>query len=80
LTWEVISTLLVERVKDTLTATAAEEDDELDEMIEIAGNGGRQSGADASLPVRRTESKVGRNDLCPCGSGKKYKFCCLAKL
>jgi uncharacterized protein len=25
---------------------------------------------------RRTE-KVGRNDLCPCGSGKKYKTCCL---
>jgi len=23
--------------------------------------------------------KVGRNDLCPCGSGKKYKKCCLAK-
>jgi hypothetical protein len=22
-------------------------------------------------------SKIGRNDLCPCGSGKKYKFCCL---
>ena len=21
-------------------------------------------------------SKVGRNDLCPCGSGKKYKKCC----
>lgn len=24
-------------------------------------------------------SKVGRNDLCPCGSGKKYKKCCLGK-
>ncbi|UQZ34778.1 hypothetical protein C2I18_15350 [Paenibacillus sp. PK3_47] len=24
-------------------------------------------------------SKVGRNDLCPCGSGKKYKRCCLGK-
>ncbi|AIQ44991.1 hypothetical protein R70723_03045 [Paenibacillus sp. FSL R7-0273] len=24
-------------------------------------------------------SKVGRNDLCPCGSGKKYKKCCLDK-
>ena len=24
-------------------------------------------------------SKVGRNDLCPCGSGKKYKRCCRAK-
>lgn len=22
------------------------------------------------------EKKVGRNDPCPCGSGKKYKFCC----
>ncbi len=29
------------------------------------------------LPVRREEPKVGRNDPCPCGSGKKYKKCCL---
>jgi preprotein translocase subunit SecA len=27
-------------------------------------------------PVRRTSAKVGRNDLCPCGSGKKFKNCC----
>lgn len=27
-------------------------------------------------PVKREESKVGRNDACPCGSGKKYKKCC----
>jgi SEC-C motif-containing protein len=26
-------------------------------------------------PARRTEAKVGRNDPCPCGSGKKYKKC-----
>ena len=26
-------------------------------------------------PVRRAEPKVGRNDPCPCGSGKKYKKC-----
>ncbi|HSX62609.1 MAG TPA: UPF0149 family protein [Tahibacter sp.] len=26
--------------------------------------------------VRRTDPKVGRNDPCPCGSGKKYKQCC----
>ena len=26
--------------------------------------------------VVNTEKKVGRNDLCPCGSGKKYKNCC----
>ena len=28
-------------------------------------------------PVRRSEPRVGRNDPCPCGSGKKYKKCCL---
>ena len=26
-------------------------------------------------PIRRTEPKIGRNDPCPCGSGKKYKNC-----
>jgi uncharacterized protein len=25
---------------------------------------------------KREEPKVGRNDPCPCGSGKKYKKCC----
>jgi preprotein translocase subunit SecA len=28
------------------------------------------------MPIRRTGEKVGRNDPCPCGSGKKYKKCC----
>jgi preprotein translocase subunit SecA len=34
-----------------------------------SGNG------DEPRPVRRNEPKVGRNDPCPCGSGKKYKKC-----
>ncbi len=29
-----------------------------------------------NITVRRTMPKVGRNDPCPCGSGKKYKQCC----
>ena len=28
------------------------------------------------IPFQREAPKVGRNDLCPCGSGKKYKKCC----
>ncbi len=31
------------------------------------------------VTVRREGKKVGRNDPCPCGSGKKYKKCCLEK-
>ena len=29
-----------------------------------------------SITVRRSSPKIGRNDPCPCGSGKKYKNCC----
>jgi preprotein translocase subunit SecA len=38
------------------------------------GQGAAAAGADAR-PMRRQEPKVGRNDPCPCGSGKKYKKC-----
>jgi len=30
---------------------------------------------EAAAPVKRAQAKVGRNDPCPCGSGKKYKKC-----
>ena len=29
--------------------------------------------------IVRSEDKIGRNDPCPCGSGKKYKKCCIMK-
>ena len=32
---------------------------------------------DVFTPQKRQKEKVGRNDPCPCGSGKKYKKCCL---
>jgi preprotein translocase subunit SecA len=35
----------------------------------------RTGGDDVIRTVRREEPKVGRNDPCPCGSGKKYKKC-----
>ncbi len=36
----------------------------------------RQHFQPPSQTVRRSSPKVGRNDPCPCGSGKKYKKCC----
>ncbi len=32
-----------------------------------------------SKPYTRSTKKIGRNDPCPCGSGKKYKHCCMNK-
>jgi len=35
----------------------------------------RQARGSGAQPIRRSGPKVGRNDPCPCGSGKKYKQC-----
>mgnify|MGYP003819440059 CR=1 FL=1 len=32
----------------------------------------------ANDPIRNAAHKTGRNDHCPCGSGRKYKRCCLS--
>jgi uncharacterized protein len=37
---------------------------------------GDHDGAGFKSEPRRAAPKVGRNELCPCGSGKKYKKCC----
>ncbi|MGN1097700.1 MAG: SEC-C metal-binding domain-containing protein, partial [Clostridia bacterium] len=44
----------------------------------VAVHGGDGT-AQRPRPVQRKAVKVGRNDPCPCGSGKKYKNCCMAK-
>jgi hypothetical protein len=66
----------MERVENELKVRRAERqssyssldfDDDLDaDPIEI----------DGPVTIRRTEPRVGRNDPCPCGSGKKFKKCC----
>ena len=43
-------------------------------MTTIDGENDGQS-SNSSQPIVRTQAKVGRNDPCPCGSGKKYKHC-----
>src|SRR5881394_2696640 len=40
------------------------------------GDGDGDGGVSIDLPIRRSLPKVGRNEACPCGSGKKYKNCC----
>ena len=44
-------------------------------VITKASHGNASDGSIQKKPVRNNE-KVGRNDPCPCGSGKKYKKCC----
>ncbi|MGD0120502.1 MAG: SEC-C metal-binding domain-containing protein, partial [Candidatus Binatus sp.] len=41
----------------------------------VMSHGGETEAAAAAAPAKREADKVGRNDPCPCGSGKKYKRC-----
>ena len=54
-------------------ADAADADAQADGMA--AGSGGGAQAATAREPERRVMEKVGRNEPCPCGSGKKFKHC-----
>jgi preprotein translocase subunit SecA len=45
-------------------------------MATVGENGEDGSEVSLDLPVRRSLPKVGRNEPCPCGSGKKFKNCC----
>ncbi len=39
-------------------------------------SGGGSGEKPVQQPIKRSQAKIGRNDPCPCGSGKKYKKCC----
>ena len=62
-----------EREIDKLEEETKKEQD----MVFIAGGGEQER--EKKKPVKRSFKKVGRNDPCPCGSGKKYKKCCWDK-
>jgi preprotein translocase subunit SecA len=47
---------------------------EREQVAKVTGTNKDDSVANA--PVKRTSKKIQPNDPCPCGSGKKYKFCC----
>ena len=44
-------------------------------MAETPENEGEAPPPESAQPLTRSEPKVGRNEPCPCGSGKKYKHC-----
>jgi preprotein translocase subunit SecA len=60
-------------LKGTRTNRAADEGERLQrQAAQSAGRGGKRQKVET---FQRIEDKVGRNDPCPCGSGKKYKKC-----
>ncbi|MBQ9284273.1 MAG: SEC-C domain-containing protein [Acidaminococcaceae bacterium] len=52
-----------------------EMDDHLDDAVTNNPTVDTTDGEGAKEPVVNKEPEIGRNDPCPCGSGKKYKNC-----
>ena len=59
-----------------LEETVPKTDGRRPRYIEHRGGGPAGNGDGKPTPVRREGRKIGRNEPCPCGSGKKYKRCC----
>ncbi len=48
-------------------------------VMKILHHMSREDARPVSKPYTRAKKKIGRNDPCPCGSGKKFKNCCMGK-
>ncbi len=75
--WDQIRQAVVRTVFSARPQSAPQPDKE-ESMYKISsmGRGAGGSGRSGGRIIRREKTKVGRNDPCPCGSGKKYKKCC----
>ncbi|MGG5462815.1 preprotein translocase subunit SecA [Clostridium sp. B9] len=74
---EMINNIKLDTVKYLFHVKVEVEKPQRERVVQETGasHGGDSSEA-KKQPVRKDPNKVGRNDLCPCGSGKKYKSCC----
>jgi len=73
---QMVNAIREETVRRVFLARIKKEESVKREAVaKVTGESGAGDGSIKQQPVRRGE-KVGRNDPCPCGSGKKYKKCC----
>ncbi len=73
---EMSTNIREDTVKQMLTVVIkSKEETERKQTAKITSESGSTDGSEKARPVRKGK-KVGPNDPCPCGSGKKYKKCC----
>ena len=69
-----MSNAITEDTVRLLTHIQVEQKVEREQVAKVTGTNKDDSASKG--PVRRTTKKIYPNDMCPCGSGKKYKNCC----
>ena len=76
---EMIASIRENTIRLLLTAHLKSDEEIVREQIAKPSETSSDGTDPGSRTVRNSGKKVGRNDLCPCGSGKKYKKCCALK-
>ena len=62
-----------------LVQLRAQQEVKREKVARETGTGAANNAQVKKQPIRNKDKKVGPNDPCPCGSGKKYKKCCMQK-
>ena len=62
-----------------LVQLRAQQEVKREKVAKETGTGAANNAEVKKQPIRNKDKKVGPNDPCPCGSGKKYKKCCMQK-
>lgn len=75
--FEEMSKAICEEAAQALLHVRVEQKVEREEVAKVTGT--NKDSSISKRPVVRMSEKIGRNDPCPCGSGKKYKHCCGGK-
>ena len=77
LKYEVSKIILSVEIQSQEDAQAVEEQRRAEQIhnVSLTHESAAETDESADSTVRRLEKKIGRNDACPCGSGKKYKSC-----
>ncbi|MDD6807413.1 MAG: preprotein translocase subunit SecA [Oscillospiraceae bacterium] len=75
---EMTASIRENTVRQMLTVKVTKKEEiKREQVAKVTGTSGGD-GSDTKRPVRKG-TKIGPNDPCPCGSGKKYKKCCMLK-
>lgn len=72
---EMIASIREDTFKLLLSVTPGNDPEKREAIVHVTGESSTGEPA-PKKPAARSDKKVGRNDPCPCGSGKKYKNCC----
>jgi preprotein translocase subunit SecA len=74
--WDIVNSIFKMKPDSFSASSIHEIEQEREKELASVQMGGDGTGSREARTVRRGVPKVGRNDPCPCGSGKKYKKCC----